>query len=121
MMNRRTKLPSRWALLVLGTCCVLSMIITFRAGAQNAKTAAGTTAAAPDTKPADTKAGDAKPGDTKPGDTKPGDTKSGASKDTRPPAAPSKQEESATIPDDPTLVPDDKESADNNVTFPVDI
>ncbi len=35
--------------------------------------------------------------------------------------APTKPEESATIPDDPTLVPDDKESADNNVTFPVDI
>ena len=116
MMNRRTKLPSRWALLVLGTCCVLSMIITFRAGAQNVKPAAGTTAAAPDAKPADTK-----PADTKTGDTKPGDAKSGAAKDTRPPAAPSKQEESATIPDDPTLVPDDKESADNNVTFPVDI
>ena len=30
-------------------------------------------------------------------------------------------EESATIQDDPTLIPDDKESADNNVTFPVDI
>jgi hypothetical protein len=36
------------------------------------------------------------------------------------PAA-SKAEESATIVDDPTLVPDPKESADNNVTFPVDI
>lgn len=35
--------------------------------------------------------------------------------------APSKPEESATISDDPTLVPDPKESADNNVTFPVDI
>lgn len=35
--------------------------------------------------------------------------------------APSKPEESATIEDDPTLVPDDKESADNNVSFPVDI
>jgi len=35
--------------------------------------------------------------------------------------APSKAEESATIEDDPTLVPDDNESADNNVSFPVDI
>lgn len=35
--------------------------------------------------------------------------------------APSKAEESATITDDETLVPDPKESADNNVTFPVDI
>lgn len=121
MINRRTKLPSRWALLVLGTCCVLSMIITFRAGAQNAKPAAGAAVAAADTKPADTKPADTKAGDAKPGDTQSGDTKSGASKDTRPAAAPSKQEESATIPDDPTLVPDDKESADNNVTFPVDI
>lgn len=34
---------------------------------------------------------------------------------------PSKPESSATIEDDPTLVPDSGESADNNVTFPVDI
>lgn len=34
---------------------------------------------------------------------------------------PSKAESSATIQDDPTLVPDAGESADNNVTFPVDI
>ena len=33
---------------------------------------------------------------------------------------PSKAEESATIRDDPTLVPDPTESADNNITFPVD-
>ena len=33
----------------------------------------------------------------------------------------SKAEESATIQDDPTAVPDPKESADNNITFPVDI
>jgi hypothetical protein len=33
----------------------------------------------------------------------------------------SKAEESATIQDDPTIVPDPKESADNNITFPVDI
>jgi hypothetical protein len=35
--------------------------------------------------------------------------------------APSKAEESATITDDATIVPDPKESADNNITFPVDI
>ena len=35
--------------------------------------------------------------------------------------AASKPEESATIADDPTIVPDPKESADNNITFPVDI
>ncbi len=34
---------------------------------------------------------------------------------------PSKPEESATIQDDETLVPDPKESADNNLTFPTDI
>lgn len=34
---------------------------------------------------------------------------------------PSKSESSATIEDDPTLIPDAGESADNNVTFPVDI
>jgi hypothetical protein len=34
---------------------------------------------------------------------------------------PPKAESSATIEDDPTLVPDAGESADNNVTFPIDI
>ena len=38
-----------------------------------------------------------------------------------PVSVPSKPEESATIQDDPTIVPDPKESADNNITFPVDI
>jgi hypothetical protein len=74
ILNRRSAMPSRWALVFLAVCCLLSLVITFSAGAQTSK---------------------------------------------RPP--PSKPEESATIPDDPTLVPDDKESADNNVTFPVDI
>jgi hypothetical protein len=45
------------------------------------------------------------------------------------PAAPSKStgarpqvpEESATIPDDPTIAPDPRQSADNNVSFPNDI
>jgi hypothetical protein len=40
---------------------------------------------------------------------------------TRAQNTPSKSESSATIEDDPTLVPDAGESADNNVTFPVDI
>lgn len=75
MNSRRKALPSPWAMLFLAVCCVLSMIITYRAGAQTAGT--------------------------------------------RPP--PSKAEESATIEDDETLVPDSKESADNNVTFPIDI
>jgi hypothetical protein len=35
--------------------------------------------------------------------------------------APPKAESSATIEDDETLVPDPKESADHNLTFPVDI
>ena len=35
--------------------------------------------------------------------------------------APSKPEESATIQDDPTVAPDPEQSADNNITFPVDI
>jgi hypothetical protein len=37
------------------------------------------------------------------------------------PAAPSAAEESATIQDDPVIAPDSKESADSNVSFPVDI
>ena len=36
-------------------------------------------------------------------------------------SVPPKAEESATIQDDPTIAPDPKESADNNITFPVDI
>jgi hypothetical protein len=92
MINRRSGIPSLWALLFLGGCCALSLVITFSAGAQDAGTAQpATTAPAPEA-PATSK---------------------------RPP--PSKAEESASIEDDPTLVPDDKESADNNVTFPIDI
>ena len=37
------------------------------------------------------------------------------------PGAPQVPEESATIRDDPTIVPDPKQSADNNVSFPTDI
>jgi hypothetical protein len=37
------------------------------------------------------------------------------------PGAPQVPEESATIRDDPTIVPDPKQSADNNVSFPNDI
>jgi hypothetical protein len=36
-------------------------------------------------------------------------------------AKPSVAEESATIQDDPIIAPDSKESADSNVSFPVDI
>ncbi len=38
-----------------------------------------------------------------------------------PPPKPSAAEESATIQDDATVAPDPKQSADNNVSFPVDI
>jgi hypothetical protein len=38
-----------------------------------------------------------------------------------PPGAPQVPEESATIRDDPTIAPDSKQSADNNVSFPNDI
>ena len=38
-----------------------------------------------------------------------------------PPGAPQVPEESATIRDDPTIAPDPKQSADNNVSFPSDI
>jgi hypothetical protein len=107
MINRRTALPSLWAILFLAACCVLSLVITFRARAQDAGTAPTTTTApAPETKAPQT----ADPATPAPAP---------ATQSKRPP--PSKAEESATIEDDATLVPDDKESADNNVTFPVDI
>jgi hypothetical protein len=35
--------------------------------------------------------------------------------------APAPRDDAVTIEDDPTAVPDPKESADNNITFPVDI
>lgn len=92
-MNKRSAWPSLWALLFLAGCCALSLVINFRASAQSS----------PEEKPA--------------AESVPAPAKAGASAR----AAPSKPEESATIPDDPTLVPDDKESADNNVSFPVDI
>ena len=38
-----------------------------------------------------------------------------------PPGAPQVPEESTTIRDDPTIAPDPKQSADNNVSFPNDI
>jgi hypothetical protein len=38
-----------------------------------------------------------------------------------PPGAPQVPEESATLRDDPTIAPDPKQSADNNVSFPSDI
>jgi hypothetical protein len=110
---RRRAMPSPWAMLFLAVCCLLSMIITYRAGAQNAGTAAPPAA---ETKPAADKPAD-KPAADKPADKT--DAPAAPANSKRPP--PSKAEESATIQDDPTLVPDDKESADNNVTFPVDI
>lgn len=117
---RRRAMPSPWAMLFLAACCLLSLIITYRAGAQNAGTAAPPAAASKpadkDKSAADKSAAD-KPAADKPADQS--DTPAAPTKGKRPP--PSKTEESATIQDDPTLVPDDKESADNNVTFPIDI
>jgi len=94
----RRALPSRWAVLVLFACIVASLFITLNAGAQSSK------AKAPEV---------AKPA-------------AGATTGKATPAKPDvsvppKAEESATIQDDPTIVPDPKESADNNITFPVDI
>jgi hypothetical protein len=38
-----------------------------------------------------------------------------------PPGSPQVPEESASVRDDPTIAPDPKQSADNNVSFPSDI
>jgi hypothetical protein len=58
-------------------------------------------------------------------DQKPPTTAPAAAKPTTPkpapPGAPQVPEESATIRDDPTIAPDPKQSADNNVSFPNDI
>ena len=95
-LPRRRALPSRWAMLVLCGCIVASVFITLTAGA-DLKGGVPASAVAADKAPA-------KPAPAKP------DV-----------SAPPKAEESATIQDDPTIVPDPKESADNNITFPVDI
>lgn len=116
--NRRA-VPSLWAILFLAGCCALSTVIAFRARAAAAD--APVAAAAQDTASKDTaeKAAD-KPSSDKPSAEKPSADKGKSEGGTTRPA-PSKAEESATIEDDPTLVPDSKESADNNVTFPIDI
>ena len=95
-LPRRRALPSRWAMMVLGGCIVASIFITLNAGA-DLKGGVPASAAAADKPPA-------KPAPAKP------DV-----------SVPPKAEESATIQDDPTIAPDAKESADNNITFPVDI
>ncbi|MEJ0037046.1 MAG: hypothetical protein WDO68_13370 [Gammaproteobacteria bacterium] len=95
-LPRRRTLPSRWALLVLLGCIMASLFITLNAGAES-KAGAPVSAAAADRAPA-------KPAPARP------DV-----------STPPKAEESATIQDDPTIAPDPKESADNNITFPVDI
>jgi hypothetical protein len=100
-LPRRRVLPSRWALLVLLACIIASLFITLNAGAES-KAGAPATAAAADKAPA-------KPTPAKPAPSKPDVS------------VPPKAEESATIQDDPTIAPDPKESADNNITFPVDI
>jgi hypothetical protein len=116
---QRSALPSRWALIVLALCVAASMFINYRASAQNTP-APGTTAA--DKPPADSKPAAAKPADAK-AEQNTGGTAEPAAKpgETSKRPAASKAEDSATIQDDPTLVPDDKESADNNITFPIDI
>ena len=95
-LPRRRALPSRWAMLVLLGCIVASIFITLNADA-DLKGGVPASAVAADKTPA-------KPAPTKP------DV-----------SVPPKAEESATIQDDPTIAPDPKESADNNITFPVDI
>ena len=93
-LPRRRALPSRWAMLVLLGCIVASIVITLGADLSGGVPAS---AVAADKAPA-------KPAPGKP------DV-----------SVPPKAEESATIQDDPTIAPDPKESADNNITFPVDI
>jgi hypothetical protein len=96
-LPRRRALPSRWAMLVLLACIIASLFIALNAGGAESKANTATAAAAADKAPA-------KPAPAKP------DV-----------SVPPKTEESATIQDDPTIAPDPKESADNNITFPVDI
>jgi len=116
-------MPSRWALIVLAACVAASLFINYRASAQStANKPEQTTTAASKAEPG--KASDKAEPDKKdqgtPGSTDTA-TKPGEPAPSKGRAAASKPEDSATIQDDPTLVPDDKESADNNITFPTDI
>ena len=112
---QRSAMPSRWALIVLGVCVAASMLINYAASAQSTADKPSQTTTAPDkAEPSktDSKADQGSPAPA----TKPGEP---AAPKGRAPA--SKAEDSATIQDDATIVPDDKESADNNITFPTDI
>jgi hypothetical protein len=84
-------------MLVLLGCIIASLFIALNAGGAESKANAATAAAAAEKAPA-------KPAPAKP------DV-----------AVPPKAEDAATIEDDPTIAPDPKESADNDITFPVDI
>jgi len=107
-LPQRRSLPSRWALIVLLSCVLASMLIAYRAGAQSSPP-----------KPDATKTESSKPNASQADSPKPDTSKAGTNKADSKPGQ--KLESSATIADDPTIVPDPKESADNNVTFPVDI
>jgi cytoskeletal protein RodZ len=123
MLDRRSVVPSRWAILFLAGCCALSMVIAYRVRAAQAPADTPPAATAPaqgTAAPADKTAADKTAADKTTADKTAAD-KTAPAKGTSPRPPPSKAEESATIQDDPTLVPDDKESADNNVTFPIDI
>ena len=124
-LDRRSRsgLPSLWAILFLAGCCILSTVIAFRARAAQTPTEAPAAATAQGTAAPDKDAPSKDPADKsaeKPAD-KPSTDKGTSETTGSKRAPPSKAEASATIEDDPTLVPDDKESADNNVTFPIDI
>jgi cytoskeletal protein RodZ len=119
----RRALPSRWAILFLAGCVALSSVIAFRARAAQTPADKPAATATQDTsasnKDASKKDTSSKDAADKSADKPSADKGKADAGSTRPP--PSKAEESATIEDDPTLVPDSKESADNNVTFPIDI
>jgi hypothetical protein len=107
-LRRRRALPSRWAMLVLLGCIMASLFITLNAGAESKARVPAKEPASPSAIPSTS----AVVADKAPA--KPAPAKAETS-------VPPKAEESATIQDDPTIAPDPKESADNNITFPVDI
>ena len=86
--------------------------LTTRAADQNTLPA---TAPVPGTRPAAPAAHRSGIAPATPTPSRPATTRSPA------PGAPQVPEESATIRDDPTVAPDPKQSADNNVSFPTDI
>jgi hypothetical protein len=111
----KTSQRSIWLMTGLGLLCTSAALVTLRAAEQKAShsTAPATAASPAPARQAPASGPGATQAATTPSSTSPAPAAGSTSK---PPAA-----DGTTIHDDPTVAPDPQESADNNVSFPVDI